>query len=537
LIKIVDTAAHVKSFDVAAHLLQLNAEFAISGRQVNRITGEMGQELRDARDQRTEDYVHHRRPAPPVPAPQKVALGVDGGRMNTREPGHGVGVHEAGWREDKVGCLQILEGPYFTADPHPQPPACFLDKDHVKTMVKDFQQQKGLRSYDAPETPTHDPETSGDGPEPPPAAVAEGLVAAPEPQPVTAAGPSAAPLLEPAPPPLAVPVSTSSPAWPPERLERTCVASMANSHTFAKLLAAEAYARHFFAAEQRAFLGDGLAYNWKIQQQWFPDFTPILDFVHPLSYLYATAGVSSATEEERWSRYVRWMTASWQGEVADVLAELRQEQGRLTEQLGPADGKLPSHDPREVLRKTLNYLENNAPRMNYPRYRQLGLPVTSAAVESQIKEFNYRVKGTEKFWNDPEGAEAILQVRAAALSEDGRLAEHIPGVLQSWLAAASWVEGCTLSGGARAFARRRSWPALSSSRRSSCKPSATSATCYPTSRSAGTSPSTSPACSSPTARTSAASTANSPRPPTSPACQVTRTLSRLGDTNCYERNR
>ena len=29
------------------------------------------------------------------------------------------------------------------------------------------------------------------------------------------------------------------------------------------------------------------------------------------------------------------------------------------------------------------------------------------------------------FWNDPEGAEAILQVRAAALCDDGRLVEHL----------------------------------------------------------------------------------------------------------------
>jgi hypothetical protein len=36
-------------------------------------------------------------------------------------------------------------------------------------------------------------------------------------------------------------------------------------------------------------------------------------------------------------------------------------------------------------------------------------------VESLIKEINYRVKGTEKFWDNPEGAEAILQLRAAVL--------------------------------------------------------------------------------------------------------------------------
>ena len=57
--------------------------------------------------------------------------------------------------------------------------------------------------------------------------------------------------------------------------------------------------------------------------------------------------------------------------------------------------------------------------MNYPQYRKEGLPVTSAAVESLIKQFNQRVKGTEKFWLEG-GAEAILQSRAAYLSDDGR---------------------------------------------------------------------------------------------------------------------
>jgi hypothetical protein len=46
-------------------------------------------------------------------------------------------------------------------------------------------------------------------------------------------------------------------------------------------------------------------------------------------------------------------------------------------------------------------------------------------MESLVKEMNYRVKGTEMFWNDPEGAEAILQVRAASLCDDDRLAKHL----------------------------------------------------------------------------------------------------------------
>ncbi len=38
-----------------------------------------------------------------------------------------------------------------------------------------------------------------------------------------------------------------------------------------------------------------------------------------------------------------------------------------------------------------------------------------------IKEVNYRVKGTEEFRNHLECAEAILQVRAAILRDDDRL--------------------------------------------------------------------------------------------------------------------
>ena len=74
---------------------------------------------------------------------------------------------------------------------------------------------------------------------------------------------------------------------------------------------------------------------------------------------------------------------------------------------------------RRVVAEALGYVENNRGRMDYPRYRRLGLPVSSAAVESTIKQINRRVKGTEKFWLEG-GFEAVLQLRAAHLSEDGR---------------------------------------------------------------------------------------------------------------------
>jgi hypothetical protein len=405
LAKLVEAGGELKSFAVAARMVQRLAEIDISARHLGRLTEEVGRDMAAERDRRVEDYLHHRRQPPAAPAPAAVAVTVDGGRILTRQTcsGQGPGVHGHGWKEDKVACLQVLEGPCFTADPHPEPPRAFLDAAHVDEMVREFHAQRGSNAN------WPDSGTAQTVP------VENAAAAAPVPADgVTVEPPADTDPVAPAPAPAAA-------AWPPQRLHRTCVATMHNSDAFAKMVATEAYARNFFAAERRAFLADGQRYNWTMQEKWFPDFVPIADFIHPLAYLYAAATAVSADIQQRWSLYVSWMTACWQGRVADVLAEL----GPHAERLGPAPAEAPATDPRVAVGRALTYLENNGRHMDYPRYRQLGLPVTSAAVESLIKEVNYRVKGTEKFWNQPGEAEAILQVRAALLSSDDRLHQHL----------------------------------------------------------------------------------------------------------------
>jgi hypothetical protein len=121
--------------------------------------------------------------------------------------------------------------------------------------------------------------------------------------------------------------------------------------------------------------------------------------------------------EEAWSTYCTWMARVWQSDVTSVIDELTVHQERL----GEAPEEAGADDPRERLRLAIGYLENNRDRMDYERYRREGLPTTSAWMESAVKELNYRVKGTEMFWNNPAGAEAILCLRAATLSDDDRL--------------------------------------------------------------------------------------------------------------------
>ena len=198
---------------------------------------------------------------------------------------------------------------------------------------------------------------------------------------------------------------------------------MQDCNAFGPMVAAEAYRRNFRAAARGALLGDGSDWIWTQHAKWFSWLTPVADFVHPLTYLYVTATVLATSVPERWQLYVDWMTQCWQGCVGDVIATM---EARLAQQEPhTGSGKLSATDPREVLRRTIGYLRNNQERMDYVAYRKQGLPVTSSMVESLIKEVNYRVKGTEKFWDNPEGAEAILQLRAAVLSDDDRLRAYI----------------------------------------------------------------------------------------------------------------
>ena len=60
--------------------------------------------------------------------------------------------------------------------------------------------------------------------------------------------------------------------------------------------------------------------------------------------------------EDAWSQYLAWMRGAWQGEVAQVLEELRAWQAKL----GAPPAGAPDHDPREVLSRTITDLEKNS---------------------------------------------------------------------------------------------------------------------------------------------------------------------------------
>jgi hypothetical protein len=371
------TAAETRSFERAAIVMDESVGTPVSAKTIERVVHDVGQELAQRRDAdpRSDDALAPRCESPP----QLAIVECDGGRIRTREPGHGPGVHrtgEGGWREDKNACLIRALRTVSVDDPQPEPPECFCDPKHVAKIAET--EALSVAAV-VPKNPSADADDEPPLPPPSPA------------------------------------------AWQPKRLVRTVLSSLAEAKTFGGQMAREAKRRRFFDAQAKAFLGDGLPWNWSIWKKHFAEFTPILDFTHALSYLFVAAKAVHAGAQDAWDQYLTWMRGCWGGEVGQVLEELRHWQTKLG--LPPEDAS--ETDPRAIVAKTITYLENNQPRMNYPEYRRQGLPITTAWMESLVKEINYRVKGTEMFWNNPEGAEAILQVRAAALSEDERLTQHL----------------------------------------------------------------------------------------------------------------
>lgn len=381
--------AENKSAGKAQKMLSKLAEVSVSVPLIMDLSGVIGEELREHLEQQAEGHAeqtlqpHHAEP------PRLGAVSVDGGRIMTRAEA-GRGVHDQAWKETKNACLMTMSSSPSEHDPHPELPACFTDRRYVEQLVREMHSTAAGGPRKNQETPTIFAEA------------AAGWVPACKP---SATDPAAC---------------RSEKKWKPERLVRTCVSSMVSSDDFGPLVAGEAQHRGFYQAARRVFLGDGQAWNWTLHAIHFRDFVAITDFVHPLGYVYDAAKILAPADP--WPLYLCATTACWQGRVADFLNELRAWQAAHP---APPDEKLSEDDPRSVVQGTVTYLENNQARMDYPAYRRQGLPVSTSMIESLIKEINYRVKGTEKFWNRPQGAEEILQIRAAALCDDDRLSQWI----------------------------------------------------------------------------------------------------------------
>lgn len=402
-------AGQKEAFAPASESLRTIGDLDLSAKEVERICRRIGAERVAEREAEVEAWrrlplaVKESSPRDQVPA--IAAIGFDGGRYQQIPDGSDDERDRANgkrWRQFQAGCLLSLVGEEFAEDPCPDVPANLLDPARVAKLAKEIKSagsgtRGGTFGDDAPD----------DADEPDPHALGDDEPFAPDDEPVDD---------EPIVPARRNRRRSSTRPGAPTALVRTVEASSADNHAFGEILAAAAWRRGMMAAPRKAFLGDGAAGNWTVWRRLFPTWTPILDFVHLITYVW-TAALAGRSPTEGRRAYARWITYAWRGEVDALLAELRDRAGEL----GPPPPDAAATDPRKVVASAVTYVENNRERMDYAAYRRRGLPITTSRLESTVKQINQRIKGTEKHWSRT-GGEALLQLRADHLG-DTRLVE------------------------------------------------------------------------------------------------------------------
>ena len=119
----------VQSFDQAACALNEDWGTHLDGKQVERWSEAMGRVLTSLRDVEVAEYAKGVRPPSPRNAPALLVIGMDGGRVQTREK---QGEDGSRWREDKVAAITSYLPGDGTRD-HPPAP---LVTTYVATMGK-----------------------------------------------------------------------------------------------------------------------------------------------------------------------------------------------------------------------------------------------------------------------------------------------------------------------------------------------------------------------------------------------------------------
>jgi hypothetical protein len=375
--RVIYAGTHNPSFAQGSAALQRLADLTVNAKQVERLTQRIGRERCAERDADVKTYLDKslvERKASPVSvaAPGLAVVQMDGGRLQildrcaTATPSEPPANH---WREDKVGLLATMQSEVQTADPCPKIPEHFVNPLRIMKLTKEIKGSAGIAEE---ETPT----TADDS--------------------ATAA---------------------ASAYTAPELQQRSVVATRGDAHQFGAMLSQAAWARGFYGAARRAFVSDGSNANWGVWERHFSNFTPVVDFIHALTYVFAAA-MAGRSFTAGWAAYTEWIQLLWTSQIEPVIAALAQRQTEL----GPIADDEPHTSPRHLVADALAYLQNQKHRMRYADYRTQGLPITSSHIESTIKQINQRVKGSEKFWSE-DGAEAILQLRADALSETDPLAD------------------------------------------------------------------------------------------------------------------
>ena len=394
-----------ESFPKAETYLWQLADIKVSAQRIRRITSLRGRERIALRERITQYFRNasipdqlHRVPDGVTP-PTIAAISFDGGRyqvldrseeatiarLQHRQSGHRrKGEH---WKESRVACVMSMKGQVYQVDPMPELPKFLAGGSELQRKLTEIGHVMAL-----PVSAANDK---------------EGQEQTPERKSPRRSRMKALPIAE-------------RPLPGPDLVHRDCVASASCWADFGETVAAEAWLKGFAGADRKVCICDGNDAIRRVCETHFSDYVHVLDLMHALGYAMNAARAVGGDREEIDGRYRQWAEQIWRGEVWGVIEELDRHQASL----GEAPKDVAADDPREAVRRTRIYYTNQQSRMDYPRYRRQGFPLTSSLMESAVKQIGRRVKGSEKFWS-ASGGGGMLALRGDLISDDERLTNFL----------------------------------------------------------------------------------------------------------------
>lgn len=163
-------------------------------------------------------------------------------------------------------------------------------------------------------------------------------------------------------------------------LRKEYLATLEKAEGFGKLLWQTAQAVGMEQAASVVCMGDGAPWIWNLVEMHFPSAVEIVDFYHAVEHLWAVGEAlwgnrDTCVATRSWVR--RYRKRLKQGRVDLVIGTI--ERGQRLQQ------KSLSSESAKTVRLNLEYFRTNRGRMQYGRYRKLGLPIGTGAVEGSCK--------------------------------------------------------------------------------------------------------------------------------------------------------
>ncbi|HYL37544.1 MAG TPA: ISKra4 family transposase [Bryobacteraceae bacterium] len=191
----------------------------------------------------------------------------------------------------------------------------------------------------------------------------------------------------------------------------TYTGAIETAEEFGKRIYLAAWNRGWNRAKKKVVVGDGAEWIWNLAEQHFPGAIQIVDLYHARQHLWELARQlypNDPVSQKAWMK---------------VHQKRLLDKGRI-EKLVSALRSIFSTHPEvvEKIRTEADYLERNADRMRYPKFRRQHLFVGSGVIEAGCKTvIGSRLKQSGMFWT-LRGANAILALPCCHLN--GRFEDY-----------------------------------------------------------------------------------------------------------------